>query len=400
MANDSDKNASAEDYFNQIFDAHRYKKNRVGRKEDVFYADGSDGLANLKKLYLSFQHVGSQKSIYFKAFITAYNETYTPNWNSETVFGRADQIHSFVQTQRTIQLSFVVPAASESEAFENLGKVQKLAQFLYPNYHNTSNAQTIAQGPLVRLKVMNLLQNMQGSPASTGKGAQAGNFYAPQPSFRQLKTKSSYYKDYKSKGLAPSHGQLGFISSMTINHNLENRENGVFEKLDPDTNQTVQNTILPKVLEVIISFTPIHEHNLGWQENNFSEELFPYGVSLYDAGQNKSDSEGGTWASAETAQLNREKLEQARQAADARYSGMFGDKGLFGIGKGRLGRDTRRLGKEEGERGYIKNDAKRAYIASAVKGNELGRGTERGGYNDDNSNAEQDAKYVEEMENY
>ena len=79
---------------------------------------------------------------------------------------------------------------------------------------------------------------------------------------------------------------------------------------------------------------------------------------------------------------------------------MFGDKGLFGIGKGRLGRDTRRLGKEEGERGYIKNDAKRAYIASAVKGNELGRGTERGGYNDDNSNAEQDAKYVEEMENY
>jgi|TARA_R110001583_G_scaffold98140_1_gene243015 hypothetical protein len=376
MANDSDSNASAEDYFNQIFDAHKYKKNRVGRKDDVFYADGSDGLANLKKLYLSFQHVGSQKSIFFKAFITAYNETYTPTWNSETVFGRGDQIHSYVQTQRNIQLSFVVPAASESEAFENLGKVQKLTQFLYPNYHQASNAQTIAQGPLVRLKVMNLLQNMQGTWASTGE---TGGENGGQPSFRKLKTKSSYYKDYKSKGMAPSHGQLGFISSMTINHNLENRESGVFEKLDPDTNQTVQNTILPKVLEVVVSFTPIHEHTLGWQESNFAEELFPYGVTLYDAGQNKSDSEGGTWESAETAQLNRQKLEQARQAAEARYSGMFGDKGLFGIGGGRLGRDQGRLGKKEGQRGYIKNDAKRAHIAAAVAGEAMNKA----GYTDE-----------------
>ena len=130
---------------------------------------------------------------------------------------------------------------------------------------------------------------------------------------------------------------------------------------------------------MVVSFTPIHEHTLGWQESNFAEELFPYGVTLYDAGQNKSDSEGGTWESAETAQLNRQKLEQARQAAEARYSGMFGDKGLFGIGGGRLGRDQGRLGKKEGQRGYIKNDAKRAHIAAAVAGEAMNKA----GYTDE-----------------
>ena len=384
MADDADEIGSAADFYNQIFDAHRYKNNRVGRKEDVFYADGSDGLANLKKLYLSFQHVGSQKSVYFKAFITAYNETYTSNWNSQTVFGRGDPIHTFTQTTKQIQLSFVVPAASESEAFENLGKVQSLSQYLYPNYHNVQQAQTIAQGPLVRLKVMNLLQNMANSAAV--KPGQAN--------FRNLKSKSTYYKDYRSKGLSPGFGQLGFISSLTINHNLENRESGVFEKLDPDTNQTVQNTILPKVIEVVISFTPIHEHGLGWSDKNFSEPLFPYGVSLYDAGENDSNAEGATWAQAVQSEEDRVKLEQARQAAEARYSGMFGQKGLFGIGGGRLGRDRRRLEKLPGEKGYIKNDAKRAYIAQAVAGQDMAES----GYSDSGGNVGDDRDRVSEME--
>ena len=385
MADEFDETGTAADFYNQIFDAHRYKKNDVGRKEDVYYADGSDGLANLKKLYLSFQHVGSEKSIYFKAFITAFNETYTPSWNSETVFGRADPIHTFVQTTRNIQLSFVIPAASESEAFENLGKVQRLTQFLYPNYHQADQAQTIGQGPLVRLKVMNLLQNMAGISSGTDFG--------DQPNFRNLKTKSTYYNDYKSRGLSPGYGQLGFISSLTINHNLENRESGVFEKLDTRTRSTVQNTILPKVIEVVVGFTPIHEHALGWENDKFKQELFPYGVTLYDAGQNKSDIEGGTWKQAVEAQENRIKLEQARQAADARYSGMFGKKGLFG-GKGRLQRDIDRLDKVEGERGYIKNDAKRAYIAQAVQGQSM----IDEGYGDAGGNRVRDAVEVYEME--
>lgn len=355
MADETKTGPSAADFFNQIFDSHKYKKNRVGRKDNVWYADGSDGLANNKKLYLSFMHEASQTSVFFKAFITAYNESYTSNWQSEAVFGRADKIHNFVQTDRVINLSFVVPAASESEAFENLGKVQSLVQFLYPNYAKVQEAQTISQSPLVRLKVMNLLQNTRNIKRTSD-----------QANFRNLQEKSTYYQSYSSVGPEPQHGQLGFISNLTINHNLENREAGVFEKLDASTNETVQNTILPKVIEVVVGFTPIHEHHLGWDKNQkFSPgegEAFPYGVSTFDVRNMKSEFDGKTWNQAAQAEEDRAKVEQARLNAEARYGGMFGTKGLFGIGNGRLGRDMKRL-----EKGTYKGE-NADYVASAIMG--------------------------------
>ena len=328
------KGPSAADFYNQIFDSHKYKANDIGEKEDVPYADGSDAYANIKKMFISFLHVPSQSSIFFKAFITAFNESYTSNWQSEEVFGRADPIHTFKQTARTIQLSFVVPAASESEAYENLGKVQNLIQFLYPNYTDVQGAQTISQGPLLRLKIMNLLQNVKDVKRS-----------ADQTSYASLKSKSKYYTEYKSLGSHPQQGLLGFISSFTGNHNLENKESGVFEKS--------QNTILPKTIEVIISFTPIHEHPLGWDKNDkFSAgskatgEVFPYGVSTYDTRKlTNPDAEGKTWDDAANAKEKRELTEQAKLAAEARYGGMFGEKGFLGIGKGRLGSDLARLAK-------------------------------------------------------
>ena len=294
MADDLSGKSAGAHFYNQIFDAHKYKKNDVGKRKDVMYADGSDALANEKKLYISFLHVPSNSSVFFKAFITAFNETYTSNWQSEEVFGRADPIHSFKQTTRDIQLSFVAPAASESEAYENLAKVQNLIQYLYPTYARVQEAQTITQGPLVRLKIMNLLENKANAVTT-----------APQTSFKDLKEKSKYYSEYKSRGAYPDHGQLGFISSLSVNHNLENKENGVFEKVG------TQNTILPKSIEVVISFTPIHEHPLGWSSEGEnpkfspasskspSGEGFPYGTSLYDAADFNNGADGKTWGAAE-----------------------------------------------------------------------------------------------------
>ena len=98
---------------------------------DLPYKRGSDALANGRGQLISFMHVPSQTKIYFKAFITNYNETYNSDWTSEVVYGRADPIYLFKQTQRKIALSFKVPAASEGEAFDNLGRVQKLIQEVY-----------------------------------------------------------------------------------------------------------------------------------------------------------------------------------------------------------------------------------------------------------------------------
>ena len=345
---------NANHFFNQTFDTAKFKAEtqlkggkyaRAPRR--VYYADGSDLLANVKKQYISFMHVPSANSVFFKAFITSFNETYTSNWKSEQVFGRADPIHTFVQTGRQINLSIMVPAASESEAFENLGRVQKLVQFLYPNYTRVQEAQTISQGPLVRLKVMNLLQNVDRTDP-----ARDPNFNMPPEAF---------YKGYKSLGVDPNFGQLGFINSLTVNHNLENRDAGVFEKIESKTvaeqiesgeflsspqpkSAPVVNTILPKNIEIVISFTPIHEHPLGWSNNDrfgvghsadsrHSGEVFPYGVVTSSPVNDEANSRE-SYGSAEENAAKLAKTQQQKDNADARYGGMFG--------KGRLKRDIKR----------------------------------------------------------
>ena len=141
-------------------------------------------------------------------------------------------------------------------------------------------------------------------------------------------------------------------------------------------------------------FTPIHEHPLGWEDKSFREKSFPYGVTLHDVSEMQSNKEGQTWAQAVQSEEDREKLEQARQAAEARYSGMFGKKGLFGMGGGRLARDQRRLAAKEGEKGYIKNDAKRAAIAQAVAGEAMNSRN----YSDSEGTVKGDRERVQEME--
>ena len=96
---------------------------------NLFYVDGSDALAN-DGLTIDFEHVPSGTKVYFKAFISAFNETYNSDWSEEAVFGRADPIRMFKQTTRSITLAFLVPAATLGEGYENLTRVQKLVQFL------------------------------------------------------------------------------------------------------------------------------------------------------------------------------------------------------------------------------------------------------------------------------
>ena len=135
-----------------------YKKNVMPIKgvkgQQFYFADGSDSLFN-QGFKFSIQHVPSGQKIEFKAFITAFNDSYSQDWNSEPVYGRADPLYNFKQTTRKISFAFKMPAASEGEAYANLAKAQKLAQFMYPNYTDVSGAKVLSQAPLLRLKIMN-----------------------------------------------------------------------------------------------------------------------------------------------------------------------------------------------------------------------------------------------------
>lgn len=322
----------AKDDPNKGFSQERYKKNELRGKE-FFFADGADAYAN-RDYVIVIKHVPSGNEIRFKAFITTFNDTYSQDWNSEQVYGRADPIYNFKQTTRNISLAFKMPAASEGEAYDNLTKAQRLSQFMYPNYTDVDGAKTVSQGPLLRIKVMNLLQTTRGT------------------TFESDKTENAIYSSYGNG----DEGMLGFCSDVTFNFNLDNDQGGAFEK--PGQN----GTILPKLIEVSIgSFKPIHEHHLGWNKDGkfgksgtgeYSGELFPYGAQYAADG---AEREGSSFSAIEQRRLEKERAEAAIANAEARYGGMFGNM--------RRKRDLRRLENEK-----YKGTDKGYYIASAVAG--------------------------------
>tara|TARA_Y100000034_G_scaffold134100_1_gene201622 strand:- start:1108 stop:2187 length:1080 start_codon:yes stop_codon:yes gene_type:complete len=262
--------------FDAEFNSQKYTENATGQSDTNALIKATDAYANHKKMYISFLHMPSQTAVFFKAFITTFTETYNSEWASETVYGRADPIYLFKNTQRKITLGFKVPAESQSEAFQNLGKVQTLLQFLYPNYTTLGGdvfAQTISQSPMVRLKVMNLLQDTtsHGAAVETLSGIR--------------EEKATGYLDYeyyiKNKypmNVDPDQGLLGVIDNVTVNHNLETPDGGGFNE--------GSGVIMPKHIDVNISFSPIHEHALGWtatgdEENPimFTNEVWPYAIN-------------------------------------------------------------------------------------------------------------------------
>ena len=239
------------------FNARKFE----GASSNLGMVDASDLMAN-KGYTISFLHVPSGRAVFFKAFLTAFNETYNSNWNKEEVFGRMDPIVGFKNTTRKISLAFKVPASTHSEAFDNLGRVQSLVQFLYPVYTDVQNALTISESPLLRLKIMNLAADQSSQTAGT-------------------------YDDFKAIGSFTGNnslrGLLGYPSNLTVNHNIQNFDTSIME-LGPSGDSGNTPNILPKMIEINMDFTVIHEHHLGWGQGQdgegkvFGKESFPYGI--------------------------------------------------------------------------------------------------------------------------
>ena len=120
----------------------------------------------------------------FKAFITAFNDSYTSDWTNTTVFGRNDPILNFKGTARNISLTFDVVAHSQGDAVKNLQRASKLIQQLYPGYSAEAMGRTanITRPPLVKIKFAQLIADHSpeaGSSYKTGFGgttSQGGNY--------------------------------------------------------------------------------------------------------------------------------------------------------------------------------------------------------------------------------
>lgn len=285
------------------------------------YIDAADAYAN-QGHYISFYSVPNEREVYFKAYISAYNETFNSDWGAEHVYGRTDPIYLFKNTQRKITLAFKIPCASLSEGYDMLARVQELTHYLYPSYTNTKNATTISQSPLIRLGVMNLVADNENSTTREAVDGMAQNVIRP-----------------ASAG-DPQFGLLGIINNLTINHNLES-DDGVMEVAD--------NFILPKLIEINLDFSPIHEKVLGWDEKKaFAAPNWPYGteeiMSVEDKELLTMEANAKSYNAAVEAQKAADRKREQSQAildnASARYVDAMGE-----IDTKKMSKDAKKINK-------------------------------------------------------
>jgi len=172
----------------------------------------------------------------FKAFLTAFKDSFKVNWNSKETFGRMDAIQSYKNTQRQISVSFDVPSFDESEAQINFYELQKLIQMQYPVYETIGfkknptdpikntfyKGRFISSPPLIYVKMLNWI---------------AGD----------INQVSSQISDYVSDAL------IATISEVSFNPDLE--DGFYFSQTDKLT---------PKTFKVDLVMTIIHTQELGW----------------------------------------------------------------------------------------------------------------------------------------
>ena len=183
---------------------------------------------------IKFTGVSTGVRVEFPAFITEFSDSFTTTFSPETVYGRMDPIQTYQGTTRKISLAFDVLSPDENLAKENMFKYSQLVQMLYPVYSEPlygtlGKGRTLKAPPLIRIEFMNLVKN--------------NALFSEEP------------------------GLLGIMDGVTFN---PNREAGFF---------TQNNELLAKHFNLSLNFEPLHEGELGFEQNEFITENFPYGRS-------------------------------------------------------------------------------------------------------------------------
>ena len=280
--------------------------------------DLSDALAN-NGAVLEFKSLGSPVHVMFKAFVTGYNETFSCDWDTQQVYGRIDPLPMFRQTTRNITLSFAVPAATTSEGYENLNKVDKLRSLLYATYATSRNALSIRQSPLTRISFMNILSSKAKEEALTISRNSNESLPAYQARSRNANLRNRKYSTIFGDSLsaATNRGALCVINNLTINHNLDNPASGVFvsaKRLTPvdatATSETASSYsadysfVIPKLIEIALEFTVIHEQFIGHNDDLTDIGLEENLVYRIDPEASASDQASAAAASADGDSVN------------------------------------------------------------------------------------------------
>ncbi len=181
----------------------------------------------VKGKLLSVIYPSTQESLEFNSgIIDSFSDNFSAKWSKEESYGRMDYIANYSNTQRSMSVSIILIAESETIAQRNMAQMSKLSQFMYPTYEGGA----IKDRPLIKIKMMNLIQD-----AATGGPL------------------------------------LGFIES--LDHSFDLKEGAFFSN----------GMLFPKFLTIKFNFSPLHSQRLGFVAGSQNQDAanfhaFPYSV--------------------------------------------------------------------------------------------------------------------------
>tara|TARA_B100000085_G_scaffold89522_1_gene80824 strand:- start:321 stop:3059 length:2739 start_codon:yes stop_codon:yes gene_type:complete len=153
-------------YVNKKEDRHkrRLPKEIVRKIEDY-----------LESEYVPFyiHDVRTNEILSFHAFIESISDSFNPEYNSASGFGRIDDVKSYIKTTRNINLSFTIAATSEEDHDFMWYQINKLVTLVYPQWSegyaaNTNEGeqkftypftQVPTASPLVRIRLGDVLKS-------------------------------------------------------------------------------------------------------------------------------------------------------------------------------------------------------------------------------------------------
>ena len=191
----------------------------------------------------------------FPAYLTNFKDTFTPNWTTQPIYGRVDDVPTYKNTTRKISLGFKIPCHSSSDSNENLKKINLLIKNLYPSYVSLkkTKANIVDSPPLIRIKFANLIVKHDN----------------------------------------PAQGLLGYINSFSHDLGMNGSKAPFLE-----SGIVTPGLIAPRVITFSLDMTVLHESIVGWQSGkakfygNIRDYPYRTKMSLGDAVALGADSIG------------------------------------------------------------------------------------------------------------
>jgi hypothetical protein len=174
--------------------------------------------------------------LYFRAFLDSFDDKYTSKWGSQKYIGRAEELYNYEGFSRDISFGFKAVAMSQGELKPLYEKLNSLAGHLAPTYGALAGASgKFMKGNLVTVSIGDYIKN-----------------------------------------------QPGFISSVSFSWSTDYTFNTRANENDFDKE-------LPMILDVSVSFTPIHTF-----APEFGQKFILDDSPVFNRPSDTEESEGGT----------------------------------------------------------------------------------------------------------